>query len=243
MVKIEFEDNIMHIPTAWEDIKLCDYETWYMNVPQTQAEHVQFIADICKIDSDFLLNASVELFDTILGNIRFVFEKEFKPVNKIEIEGINYSISYSDKLTLGEYVDVDEIIKSDGTTKVSDILAVVCRPVGETYDPDKLEERKLLFRNATCDKVLPLITFFLCRKQESEMILHHCSKVVEEANLLLKDIENLARNGDGIKSLLIWQRIKYYFLMRSLKKKLSKFSDSSFINKTGRKPKKNKVIS
>ena len=242
MVKIEFEGNLIQVPDKWEDIRLCDYESWFLKTPQSQNEQVEFVAAICKTDPKILLEAPVEVFNIIMQTISFIFRQEFEPANRISIGGTNYSIAFSDELTLGEYVDIDQVTSSDSTTKVSDILAIVCRPAGEAYDANRTEERRELFRNLTCDKVLPLITFFLRRKQDYEMILHHYSKVVEEVNRFVKDTKTFVQNGVGIKSLPIWQRIKYYILMRSFKKKLSKFSAFSSISKTASKPKKTKRI-
>lgn len=225
-MKIEFDNVCLEIPDSWKDIKLSDYERWYLLKPETKVEYIQFVADVCKIDAKILLNAPAQIFEMVTACIQFIFDVDFEQSNKIEIDKVTYLISTDKKLTLGEWVDVESTLESDSTTKLSELLAIVCRPVGEVYNPDISEERVAVFKNLTCDKTMPLIAFFLHKKQKSEAISSHCLTVITQANQYLTDIENLALNGAGIRLFPIWQRIRYIYLMRSLKKQLSKFSDS-----------------
>ncbi|WP_165045037.1 hypothetical protein [Dysgonomonas sp. ZJ709] len=225
MVKFELGDITMHIPNAWSDIKLADYEQWFNSKPENKMEYIQFVSDICKIDKELLLHSPTQLFDMVANTIDFVFDTDVNPSGKATINGTNYFVTLSDKLTLAEWVDIESTLESDSMTKISEILAIVCRPSGESYDAQTIDRRKELFRNLTCEKVLPLIAFFLRKKQESEAILNHYSVVLAQANQFLKDSKAFVQNGDGIKRLPIWQRIRYTYLTKSLEKQLSKFSD------------------
>ena len=227
MMKIEFDNVKLDIPTSWGDINLSDYEKWYLLKPENRFEMVQYVADICKIDAKLLMQSPTQIFDIISDAIHFVFDQDFEPQNKCNIDGTDYFISFSDKLTLGEYVDIESVLESDSDNKLSELLAILCRPAGEKYNPDLTEERSLLFKNISCDKVLPLISFFLLKKKKSDEILNHCLTVTAQAELFLKDIGTFVQSGDGIKRFPIWQRIRYIYLTRSLEKQLSKFSDFS----------------
>lgn len=229
MIKIEIDDNTIHVPTSWEDVALGDYEQWFNRHPETKMDYVHFVADICKIDKDFLLGSPTQLFDIITQRISFVFDSDVEPSSKINIDGQDYFVSLSDKLTLGEWVDIESTLESDSPTKISEIIAIVCRPAGEEYDADTASRRKDMFRRLPCDKALPLIAFFLHRKKKSEEILRHYSALLAQANQFLADTKTFVINGDGIKRLPIWQRIRYIYLIRSLEKQLSKFSDFSSI--------------
>lgn len=243
MIKIKFDDLTLHVPDSWQDITLSQYEKWHAHKPATKLEYVRYVADVCGIEADVLLDAPSQLFDVVADTISFVFDNEFEPSNKIEIDSTDYYISFADKLTLGEWVDVDDTIAGDSTTKMADMLAILCRPIGEKYDPDTAEERKKLFRNITCDKALPLINFFLFKKKQSDAILNHYSTVMAQAGQFLKDTKTFVQSGDGIRRLPIWQRIRYTYLTRLLEKELSKCSDFSSTAPTRHAPKKNSTSS
>lgn len=239
-MKLEFDDHSLEIPTGWNEIKLADYERWFMTEPKDQMEYVQFVSGICGTDADILLNAPTQVFNIIVEAISFIANQDFQPVNYIEIEGEKHFVSFSDDLTLAEWVDVEATLESESQSKISEILAILCRPVGEKYNTKTAEKRKEVFRQLTCDKVLPLIAFFLFKKRQSEKILSLCSTVKDRTDQLLKDINHFAESGDGIKSLPIWQKIKYYFLTRYLKRQLSKYSDSFSTEWTRQQPKRSK---
>lgn len=228
MMKIEFDGVKINVPNSWNDITLEEYEKLYLLKPETKLEYIQYVADVCKIDAKLLINSPTQLFDIVSNAIQFIFDNDFEPVNNVVVDETEYFISFSDKLTLGEWVDIDSIIESDSETKLSEMLAVLCRPIGEKYNPDLTEERKKLFQSLPCDKILPLVSFFLLKKRKSEEILSHCLTVMDQANRFLKDTKSFAQSGVGIKLFPTWQMIRYYFLMRSLKKQLLKFSDSYY---------------
>jgi len=240
-MKLEFNGTTLNIPTSWSDIKLGEYEKWFMCEPKEQMEYVEFVANICKVDTQILLQSPAQVFSIMIDALSFISEQDFAPVNYTEIDGKKYFVSFSDELTLAEWVDVESVLESESETKISEILAILCRPAGEKYDTQTADLRKDVFRNLPCDKVLPLIAFFLFKKKQSEKISNLCSTVKDRTDQLVRDISHFAESGDGIKSLPIWQRIKYYFLTRYLKKRLSKFSDSFSTEWIKPQPKKSRL--
>ncbi|WP_145996304.1 hypothetical protein [Dysgonomonas massiliensis] len=167
-----------------------------------------------------------ELFDKIVSELDFVFRGTVDPSPTTTIDGVNYYVSYGDKLTLGEWVDVEAVLEGENPHYLSDTLAILCRPAGEEYDADRSKERADLFRSQPCDKMLPLLAFFLQRKKQFDEISNRYSEAVALAEQFVRDTDHLVKNGGGTKRLPILQRIKYIFLMRSLKRQLSKFSAS-----------------
>ena len=228
MLKIKYLNQEISVPESWADLCLADYEQWFKRIPADQTEYLHMVTDLCRIDRELLLNSSVQLYDAISKAISFVSNADVEPDTHVNIDGQDYFIYPSDELTLGEWIDIEQTLESDSPTKISEMLAIVCRPAGESYNTVTATQRKEMFRNLSCDKALPLVAFFLHKKKKSEVILHHYSTVVAQANRFLKDTKTFVINGDGIKRLPIWQRIRYTYLTRSLEKQLSKSSDSSF---------------
>lgn len=237
MLKIKIGDVYGYIPQSWSEVTLGEYEQWSRYQTEDDTNYLGLVAAICKVDVALLMDISVDEFDVIRNALRFMTETEVEPSPRIEIDGQAYTVSPSDKLTLGEWVDIDAIMAGGSDSRISEMLAVVCRPPGEKYDPDTAAARGDIFRRLTCDKALAPVNFFLLRKKKSDEILNLYSEVVDQAVRFVRDTERFVTNGDGIKLLPIWQRIRYTFLMKSLKKQLSKFSDFSSTASTSRAPK------
>lgn len=226
MVKISFDGQEIAVPEAWKDIRLGDYERWMLRNPTNKVEQVELVADICGIDAGVLLNNPTQLFDVVAEIIRFVFQDFDGDVsNSILIDGVDYRIANTDELTLAEWVDIESVLANESNDRLSDILSILCRPAAEVYDSKKAEMRKEMFSKLTMDRVLPLLAFFLHQRKKYQTVLNLYSEAEEEVNRYLQLIHSLAESGDGIKSLPIWQRIKYGYWTRSLKKQLSKCSD------------------
>ena len=230
MITLSFDDKQINVPQSWKDIRLGKYERWFRIEPKTRMEQIQLVANVCDIDADLLLNNPTQIFDTIFDIVRFVFD-EYKgeALNRIEIEGKTYSIAFTEDLILAEWVDIESVFDSDSESRLSDILSILCRPIGEHYDNKKSESRKELFCNLTMDKALPLLAFFLQQRERFQNVSNLYSEVKQQVDQYLLLTRSFVENGDGIKLLPIWQRIKFRFLMRSLKKQLSKCSDFSSI--------------
>lgn len=230
MITLSFDDKQISIPQSWSDVRLGDYERWFRTEPKDRLEQIKLVANVCSIDADLLLNNPTQVFDTIVDIVRFVFD-EYKgeALNRIEVDGTVYAISFTDQLTLAEWVDIESVFESDSETRLSDILSILCRPNGEGYDSKISETRKEMFCNLRMDEALPLLTFFLQQRERFQNVSNLYSEVKQQADQYLLLTRNFVENGDGIKSLPIWQRIKFYFLMKSLKKQLSKCSAFSSI--------------
>lgn len=230
MITLSFDDKQISIPQSWRDIRLGEYQQWFRIEPQNRMEQIQLVANVCSIDVDLLLNNPTQIFDTIFDIVKFVFD-EYKgeAVNRIEIEGNAYSIAFTEELTLAEWVDIESVFESDSESRLSDILSILCRPTGEHYDNKTSESRKELFCNLAMDKALPLLAFFLQQRERFQNVSNLYSEVKEQVDQYLHLTRSFVESGDGTKLLPIWQRIKFYFLMRSLKKQLSKCSAFSSI--------------
>lgn len=242
MVTFRFgEDSKIEVPENWGEIKLGDYDKWFRNQPKNRQEMVQHIANVCKVDVDVLMSQPSEVFESIFNIVQFVFEENVDAVaNAITIEGVNYALVDGADMTLGEWVDIESVFEKDSDTRLVEILSILCRPVGEKYDTKVADTRQTLFAMQPMDKVMPLLTFFLQRKERFEAISNLYSQVELQVAQCQELIQDFVANGDGIKLLPISQRIKFWFLTKFLTKKLSKYSDFFSTNTTKFMPKKSK---
>lgn len=210
------------VPTKWEDISLKKFqeiERFYEN-KEEKFDVREVIHIICDKTIDEVNALPSEFLDIILEKLLFLQEqpKIDKPSNKIVIDGEEYIINFQNKLKTGEYLAADMAIKGD-KHNYAGILAILCRKEGEIYDSkfenEIVEERIKLFEKQPVTKILPLISFFMNCYMILETPSQLFSKVEEEINLTLNNIETLGKNGE----------ISKHF-MRSVMKKLKKLKKS-----------------
>ena len=223
------ENNIIDLgewiaPTSWEDISLLKYENierFYADKDEKfDLRHVLHI--MCDKTEDEVNALPVEALNIILDKLQFLLTppKEEKPTNKITIDGEEYIINTQEKLKLGEYTSVDNIMKENKHDYAS-ILAVLCRKDGEIYnskfEAEVFESRKEMFEKQPVVKILTLISFFINCYMILELPTLLSLKVEEEANHILQAIKNSTNLGAFKKSYMIWQTKKCLKSIKSIK--------------------------
>lgn len=161
MTTIEYGEKRIEVPDCWDDITLGKYETVSAMPAKTAKEKVEMMAEICGVEVSVLLDWPAEIFNRMVEITGFLFREEEKvePAASIEIDGVQYAVPIGDKITLGVWVDVDEVQKI-GQNVLSGVLAIVCRPVGEEYDGNNNEVRQRLFAALPVSRVMPVLAFF-----------------------------------------------------------------------------------
>lgn len=215
-------DNIDYgswtIPSSWDEITLKqfqDIERYYDDTDKKfDAREVLHIFTNKTVDE---INAlPLELTEILMNKLLFLqTPPNFgEPAASLEIDGVKYIVNVQEKLKLGEFVAVDEVLKSDKFNYAA-ILAILCRKSGEIYD-SKFENEVLPSRISMWEKqpvmeVMKIVAFFLNCYIMLETPSQLSSVVEAEINHTQKRIETLRKNGDL--SVLSTKR-----LMRKLKK-------------------------
>lgn len=234
MVKIEYNNDKIEVPTGWDDITVGHYESFYNDKPTTGRERVALVAKICKVAPDVLLEWPAEAFEIILERCAFIFKDNPAPASPvIEVDGVAYIVPVEDKLSLGAYVDADEVQKS-GEAVLSNVLAIVCRPAGEAYDHEKSEVRAAMFAALPVSKVQGVLSFFLLCSDALNKRTKVFTDLAEAVALLPPNIKHLRKPGAGIKLLWNWRAAKYRVLTKLLNMRLRKLLRS--YNLQGTKP-------
>jgi hypothetical protein len=188
------------------------YETFCAEKPETTHERVSFVAKICKVDADLLLGLPAEVFNRIVGFIDFLFNGNLAPPSPaIEVGGVNYIVPIEEELSLGAWVDAD-VVQKNGENVLSNILAIVCRPAGETYDCKNNEARRAMFAALPVSKVLGVLAFFLRCKTALDQRTAAYTKLAMTHDRLPRNIKPFLSYGDGIKLSRIWPIIRYWGL-------------------------------
>lgn len=212
------------IPSSWDEITLKqfqDIERYYDDKDKKfDAREVLHIFTNKTVDE---INAlPLELTEILMNKLLFLqTPPNFgEPTASLEIDGVKYTVNVQEKLKLGEFVAVDEVLKSDKFNYAA-ILAILCRKKGEIYD-SKFENEVLPSRISMWEKqpvmeVMKIVAFFLNCYIMLETPSQLSSVVEAEISHTQKRIETLRKNGDL--SVLSTKRLMRK--LRKLKKSIS----------------------
>lgn len=213
-----------NVPTSWSDITLKKYEEierYYEG--KDEKFDVRDVLTILTDKTEDEINAlPAEFLDTILTHLIFLTTtpEVQKPTNKIVIDGEEYSVNIMEKLKLGEYVAIDNILKADKHDYAS-ILAVLCRKKDEIYDSkfeaEVFEKRKEMFEKQPVMNILSILSFFLHLYIALERLSQLYIAAEEGINLIQQNIESLEKIGVFKKLSLNWQMRKLKKSLRSIK--------------------------
>lgn len=209
------------VPTSWNDINLKTYqeiERYYED--KDKKFDVRDVLNILTDKTEDEINAlPAEFLDTILTHLIFLTltPEVGEPTNKIVIDGEEYSINFMEKLKLGEYVAIDNVLKADKHDYAS-MLAILCRKKDEIYDSkfeaEVFEKRKEMFEKQPVMKILPICAFFFSLYIMSERLSHMYSSVEEGIDLIANQLKNSTQIGVSKRLSMTWQIRK---LRKSLK--------------------------
>jgi len=241
MTKIEYDGTEILVPTSWDDVTVATFEKFHKDKAVTHRDRVARIALVCNVDAEVLFQWPTEVFSVIVSKADFIFkETKTEPSPIIEIDGLKYIVAAEESLSLGEYVDADDVQKNSEAI-LSNLLAIICRPAGEAYNPKLNDERAALFAAQPVSKVLGVLAFFLHCKQILDKHTAAYSSLRAMYDLLPQNTATLLKRTGGIKLSRIWPTIRYYVSMRLLKNQLRKCLHSYNTATIKQTPKKRNV--
>lgn len=206
------------LPTRWDEVTLgqfAELEKLYKGEASKGVDAVDLISIMSGRTKDEVMELPVDFMETMAIHLVFLeTQPEIeKPLNSIEIDGETYIINVKEKLKFGEYVDFDQLVKSDPCDYPS-MLAILCRKDGEAYDSDfianEFQKRVDMFAKQPITKILPLIAFFLELSTTYMGLLSNYSMTKEALNQEVQNLENSAKlmGGKGLRMYLLMKKFK-----------------------------------
>lgn len=206
------------LPTRWDEVTLgqfAELEKLYKGEASKGVDAVDLISIMSGRTKDEVMELPVDFMETMAIHLVFLeTQPEIeKPLNSIEIDGETYIINVKEKLKFGEYVDFDQLVKSDPCDYPS-MLAILCRKEGEAYDSDfianEFQKRVDMFAKQPITKILPLIAFFLELSTTYMGLLSNYSMTKEALNQEVQNLENSVVHtlGRGFRSYLLGRKLK-----------------------------------
>lgn len=212
------------IPKSWDELTLKTFskiEEYYSDKDKN-VDIRDVLSILCNKTQDEINALPSEFTEKILENLAWLGDKprDYKPSNKVEINGEIYQVNTQNKLKTGEYIAVDTILKNDKHNYAA-IMAILCRKEGEKYDSyyenEVLPSRIEMWEGVSVMKVLPIISFFLTCWVTLNLNSQLYGKVEEAINLTQKRIETLRKNGEISKLSTILLKRKLKKLRKSMK--------------------------
>lgn len=238
----ELKEVNITVPRGWHEIPLHKWERLYVLKPQTHAEMVRYFAIMCDVEEELLRELEAEVFFTITSLGEWILQDiRVEPSTKATIGGVDYCIRPEDKITTGEWVDVDEVQKA-GESVLSNVLAILCRPAGEAYDPDKSVARQKMFAETKVSSLLPILAFTAECGAQSGRLTKSYNALLELQDQLPKSGALLRAIGAGIRSFRIYATVTFCVSMLSLScrlRRLLRILSTGSIKRSQTQPKTN----
>ena len=246
MKKIEFE--IRGLTYEIEPITIRDYYKIKTDlIVEGREAEFKIISKLSKCPTELLKQLSVDAWSSLSFHFSLMISSALSDnielVNQFTHEGVEYGLVDWDKMTIGEFADLDVIAtSSDADNKLHEILAILYRPIVkkrwkknivEEYDYEGFKERCGIFLDLPMDRVKSVIGFFLHLGQVS---LNHTKESLEkrkktsEIQTALKILTAVQEDG-GIQSYTFQEGTRWK-LTELLNLELKNHSTSLLGNKT-----------
>lgn len=221
------------IPTSWSEITLKKfieikklYDQYDNNCPVEKL--IEFLANK---EDGYLRDCPALIITKIINKLNFLREPlPQEETNSITINGETYTINTQDELKFGEFVDSQTILQDDADNFPA-LLAIICRKDGEEYNDEYIAKhfnhRVKMFENISMDQIQPLLNFFFHWLIISNFYTQESlGTLIEEANHILLQSENLVKNGNGSRLSMSLRMMKLRKLRKSLRLIAQQFFNS-----------------
>lgn len=215
MKKIEFE--IKGLTYEIECVTIRDYYQIRTDlIVKGREAEFEIISKLSKCPVELLKQLSMDAWETLSFHFSVMISSALAEnpelVNQFTHEGVEYGLVDWDKITIGEFADLDVIATSpDADSKLHEILAILYRPIVkkkwrkniiEEYDYDGFKERSEIFLDLPMDMVKSVIGFFLHIAQVSLDLTKEsleAGKKTNQTKTVLTILTTLQDNG-GLQS-------------------------------------------
>lgn len=161
------------IPSDWKDITIGTLQELGSVDPAGISGIVNYISCLCDSDPADIEQLTLPQLKQLREQLKW---SEYTPTGELhktfEIDDIQYGLVDFNKLTVGEFADLESILaEPNGNDKLHLLLAIVYRPIIkwnrnkyeiEKYDSISLEERSEIFKNKLSVSVGFGASLFFC---------------------------------------------------------------------------------
>lgn len=225
---MEEELNIV-FPKDWKDITLGKYQEVQKYFDSLKEEEepnsIRVLSMLSDTPEDEIRLLPTRIVNEAVQSLSFLRELPNEQTEKrlyMEYEGERYNLPTVEELTFGEWVDLNNAMKSDRNDFAS-FFAILCRKDGEIYNQQYInqlfQKRVEIFKKMPMNEIHVGISFFegfgdLLKRLSPNSI----NQIKDELSNIVKNIENSMKIGDysPLSTFLLKKKLK------RLKKSLNK---------------------
>lgn len=226
----------LQLPKTLRNIKLRDFQK-YSNIIESNPDadrdflEIKIMEIFCGLKYKDISSLPVGIFDDATSWMMSMFENKTPLVNRFNMigsDGVEVEFGFIpnlDKITMGEYIDLNNYFGSD--TDLHKAMAVLYRPIHPSYkDKDNYRigsyegtsTHSDIMKDMPLDVALGARVFFLRlgTKLSTLTMSYLQSQIQEETILSEEEKKDLIANMNGIKNYTLLQAEKHLELMRLL---------------------------
>ena len=138
-IKKEGKTKEFNLIKSWKDVTLSNWTKLIQHKSKSKSsEAIAIITELSNIPEEILKKLELSDVAVLMSRVgKLQSEAENKLIKIIEIEGKRYGFHPDlDSITLGEYADLETMIKNDAEVNLPEIMAILYRPIIEEKKRD-----------------------------------------------------------------------------------------------------------
>ena len=207
-VKVDGESYEIKEPTVSTWMELMKFK----DVLEEHEMNLKLISLLTGIDVDTIRDGDVKEINKV-GSVlsQFLNQDTTQIFQEIEFEGTKYKIFDVNKMTFGQFVDIDSFLRKDDTYRnrnLNELSAYLYSESGYEYGETNIKERIDKFKELPL-RYLETSLFFLLNLGRGSLELTHLYSKNKVWWMLMKLRVVSQSFGDTIKSLVSWRKRKF----------------------------------
>lgn len=207
-VKVDGESYEIKEPTVSTWMELMKFK----DVLEEHEMNLKLISLLTGIDVDTIRDGDVKEINKV-GSVlsQFLNQDTTQIFQEIEFEGTKYKIFDVNKMTFGQFVDIDSFLRKDDTYRnrnLNELSAYLYSESGYDYGETNIQQRIEKFKELPL-RYLETSLFFLLNLGRGSLELTHLYSKNKVWWMLMKLRVVSQSFGDTIKSLVSWRKRKF----------------------------------
>lgn len=192
MIELEINEKKYNLPENFKELKFKDYCRCLKDLPKitTEEPYERFmsikknlsiiISRLLNESDEFALNLPITVYDKLENICLYILSNEVEQkTTQIYIDGKTYTLPELEKITLRQWINLDDAVTSEDYIVLLSNLLV---ELGKDYNVDVIPNLKSNIENKPTEEMLPLVNYFFGLGQRFRQISKDCTQIQENLN-------------------------------------------------------------